>query len=300
MNRITVSLPPTERVRQRQLRKLSEKYPFVSKFTVGKSVLGRDIEGLKIGCTENAVLFAGAFHAQEWMTALLLLRFSELFCEALESGEPLAGMDCRKALLGRGIVIVPAVNPDGIEIALEGTAAALDLSGEVKRISGGDVSKWNANARGVDLNHNYNAGWHILRQLEISAGIDGPSPGKYGGAYPESEPETQAMVALCEKYQFRHILAFHSQGEEIYWKYGVRTPSKSSLMANVLATSCGYAVASPQGLASHGGFKDWFIEKYGRPGFTIEIGRGENPLPIEIFEDTVSRLCEMMTLAIVM
>lgn len=300
MNRIIGCVPPDYKTTSLCINRLCQKYPFVSNFDVGKSVLGRRIIGLKIGCCEDCVLFAGAFHAQEWLTSLLLLRFTELLCEALDCGGYIADVDCRKAFLGRGLIIVPTVNPDGVEIALGGSGAALDLENEVLRISSGDLSLWNANARGVDLNHNFNAGWHILRQLEISSGTDGPSPRRYGGSAPESEPETQSMVALCEKYSFRHILAFHSQGEEIYWKYGSHTPSRSALMANVLAASSGYSLASPEEIASHGGFKDWFIEHFGRPGFTIEIGKGQNPLPIETLDDTLQRLNEMMMLAIVM
>ena len=31
--------------------------------------------------------------------------------------------------------------------------------------------------------------------------------------------------------------------------------------------------------------KDWFIQTYRRPGFTIEVGTGENPLPLSQFEE---------------
>ena len=59
-------------------------------------------------------------------------------------------------------------------------------------------------------------------------------------------------------------------------------------------------MASPTGMASHGGFKDWFIESFGRPGFTIEIGRGENPLPISDFDEIYKKLAPALALALVM
>jgi g-D-glutamyl-meso-diaminopimelate peptidase len=31
------------------------------------------------------------------------------------------------------------------------------------------------------------------------------------------------------------------------------------------------------------GYKDWFIQDYKKPGYTIEVGKGINPLPIEQF-----------------
>lgn len=300
MNEIIKSGLPDFKNREGQIEQLCARYHFVSKIEVGFSVLGRQLTALRIGEPDNMVLLAGAFHGQEWINSSLLLSFAEELCRELDSGGMICGMDCRRALLGRGVMILPCVNPDGIEIALYGTEGAGDLAAEVERISSGDFSEWNANARGVDLNHNYNAGWHIVRQLERASGIDGPSPRRYGGEAPESEPETQAMVRLCEKYSFRSVYAFHSQGEEIYWHYGEHTPPKAALMAKVLAASSGYTAAEPEGMASHGGFKDWFIKKYHRPGFTIETGKGKNPLPISQLEEIYSRLRELLMLAVVM
>ena len=68
----------------------------------------------------------------------------------------------------------------------------------------------------------------------------------------------------------------------------------------MLAASCGYSLEEPAGLASHGGFKDWFIDTFARPGFTIEIGRGENPLPVEELEPIYARLLEMMLIAVLL
>ena len=246
------------------------------------------------------MLYAGAFHAQEWLTSLVLLRFVERLCQALDAGGDLAGMDCRKAFLGRGLVVIPCVNPDGVEIALTGAQAAGDLTDEVLRISSGDISSWNANARGVDINHNFDAGWHIVQQLERAMGIDGPAPRRYGGESPASEPETQAIVNLCGQVSFRSVLALHSQGEEIYWKYGEHTPHEAALMARVLAMASGYELKTPETISSHGGFKDWFIEKYCRPGFTVEMGKGQNPLPLTELDTIYDRLEEMLMLGVVM
>ncbi len=291
---------PDYEFRRRQLGRLCSRYRFASSVDAGFSVLGREINGILIGDASDAVLFAGAFHAQEWLTAALLLTFAERLCSSLQEGAMISGIDCCRAMLGRGIVILPCINPDGVEMALYGACAAGDLAEQAERICGGDFSRWNANARGVDINHNYNAGWHILRQLEQEEGITAPAPGHYGGTHPESEPETQATVNLCKRFGFRAVYAFHSQGEEIYWHYGAHTPKRSALMARVLASSSGYALAEPTGTASHGGFKDWFISQYHRPGFTIETGKGRNPLPLSDLEPIYAQLEEMLMLAAVM
>jgi len=37
--------------------------------------------------------------------------------------------------------------------------------------------------------------------------------------------------------------------------------------------------------SSFAGYKDWFIQQFRRPGYTIEVGTGENPLPLEQFDE---------------
>lgn len=299
MDDLLLSPPDAHTVRD-VLHRLQTRYPFLTIRILGYSVLGRPIYGLHLGEDREQVLFAGAFHGMEWLTCALLLQFTADFCFALDTGCELADIDVRRALRGRGLMIVPCVNPDGVEIALHGAGSALQLRADVLQLSGGDTSRWQANARGVDLNHNFDAGWHLLRQMERSAGISGPGPTQFGGESPESEPETRLLTTLCRSVPFRHILAFHSQGEEIYWHYGPDTPKRSALMARVLALTSGYRAASPEGLAAHGGFKDWFIHEFRRPGFTIEIGKGRNPLPLSDLPPLRYRLREMMTLAALM
>ena len=122
--------------------------------------------------------------------------------------------------------------------------------------------------------------------------------GKNCGDYPESEPETRALAELCRRIPFRHAVALHTQGEEIYWRYGDHTPPQSYLMAQVLGAVSGYAVADPSPTAAHGGFKDWFIDTFRRPAFTLELGRGQNPLPLREFESIYAKAREMLLLSL--
>lgn len=289
--------PPTCENLKRAIDSLLEEYSGLKVFPIGKSVLGRDIQALCIGNPMGATLFVGATHGLEWMTTLLLIKFCEMLLTGLKTGQKVSDIDVRKALKGRSLVIVPCLNPDGVEIALTGGQGALELAEEAADACGGDFSGWQANARGVDLNHNFNAGWCILREAEIKSGITGPAPTRYGGKHPNSEPETQSATTFCLTYQPRSLYSMHAQGEEIYWKYGCHTPARSRLMAQILAASSGYTATAPTGLASHGGLKDWFIDKFHRPGFTIEVGRGKNPLPIEDFDAIYRRIEEMLVIA---
>lgn len=273
---------------------LKNEYPFLVCHSVGKSVCGRDITAYSLGNYKNIVLFAGGFHAQEWLTSLILLRFLEKVCESLKTERKLSGVDIKSAFMTKGITIVPCVNPDGVEIALHGAESAGDFSGFVSDVSKGNLSEWNANARGVDINHNFDAGWQILREMESKNGIFGPSPRRYGGHAPHSEPETWSLVRFCERNNVDHAFAIHSQGEEIYWKYGENTPAESLTMANIFSVCSGYELVHNDGLASHGGFKDWFIDYFGRSAFTIEIGKGKNPLPVNELDEIYEKIEEML------
>ncbi len=273
---------------------LKNKYPFLVCHALGKSTCDRDITAYSLGNYKNIVLFAGGFHAQEWLTSLVLLRFLEKLCESLQQKKKLSGVDISASLFSKGITIVPAVNPDGIEIALHGAKSAGAFEGLVCDVSRCDLSDWNANARGVDINHNFDAGWQTLREMESAEGILGPSPRRYGGHAPHCEAETKALVRFCERNSIDHAFAIHSQGEEIYWSYGDNTPENSLTMANIFSVCSGYELVKNEGLASHGGFKDWFIECFGKSAFTIEIGKGKNPLPAEQLDEIYEKIEEML------
>lgn len=274
---------------------LAKKYPFLKAEKIGESLVGRDIHALFVGNMGNPTLYAGGFHALEWLTVSVLLKFTQRLCDAAYCDDALCDVDVTKTLATRGVIIVPCINPDGVEIVLSGAESAGKYSSTVLDISKGNLSDWNANARGVDINHNFDAGWEKLHGIELSQGISKPSPRRYGGAHPESEPETKALTELCRSYNIRKVMALHSQGEEIYWRFGNKTPRDSRAIGEILAKSSGYTLTSPdEEIASYGGFKDWFISEFARHGFTVEIGRGKNPLPIGQLNSIYEKIEEML------
>ena len=275
---------------------LCGRYPFLKRSTLGKSVLGKDLHLLTLGEGPEIVLYAGAFHGMERLTTMLLLFFTEQLCRTLEADGKIGGIAVRKAFYGRTLALMPLVNPDGCDIALKGLAGAGPQAATLFKQSGGELHRWNANARGIDLNHNFNAGFALQREQEQKEGYHQPGPTRYGGTRPESEPESTALADFCRTRNVVQTLAFHSQGEEIYWRYGDRMPPRSAALARLLAVSSGYTLSEPEGIASHGGFKDWFIEALDRPGFTIEIGKGQNPLPPGHLLPIYDRLEEMLML----
>ncbi len=280
--------------------KLLFEYGFLKRDIIGESRCKRPIDVLCVGNTRKQVLFAGAFHGMEWITSLILLKFLDELCFALKTGQSMYGINMGVMLDRRGLAVIPCVDPDGVDIQVNGAGSAGEYKQLVEKASKGNTRKWQANAAGVDINHNFAAKWNELKGLEIANGIKEPSPTRYGGEFPESEPESRAIASYCRTGNITHALAFHSQGEEIYWDFGDYRDKEALQMAEMMSNSSGYRIAEPTGLASGGGFKDWFEEKFKRPAFTIEVGMGENPLPIGNFDGIYRKIREMLVLAAVM
>lgn len=285
---------------QSAINALAEDYPFLQVETIGKSVMGKSIHALRIGRGYETVLFAAAFHGSEHITTNISLKFCERLCRAILTDSPLCEINVARALRGRSVVIIPRVNPDGCDISVLGEKGTGKAEFLIKRLCEGDYAHYNANARGVDINHNFSAGWHRLKAVERTCGINYPSSRRFGGYAPESEPETAALVGFCRRENVSHALALHTQGEVIYWNYGEHTPEKSKRMAEILASVSGYALDVPAAIATGGGFKDYFIEEYRRPAFTVELGLGENPLPEGSAFDIYEKAEEMLTIAAIM
>ncbi len=306
MDRIVGIEPPDHSRMNGWMEALSYEYDdFFDTVNVGKSLLDRRIHGILIGNSVSPALYCGGVHGREWITTLLLMRFAEELLYAYSRRRRMCDIDIYKLLNVKGVLIVPVLNPDGVEISINGAEQAgisPELSGETAELcmSREFSEKWKANARGVDINRNFDAAWDEMRSLAQASGITGPSLGGWTGEYPESEPETQAIVRLCRFMRFRHAIAFHSQGEEIYWNYRSFTPPKAHLMARILSVSSGYPLREPQESASSAGLKDWFMEKYHAPAFTVEIGSGECPIPLSHFRFLYSRLREMLVLGVAM
>lgn len=286
--------------RKKTIDSLAEKYKFIRMSIIGKSCGGKGIPALKIGSGDSYALIVAGIHGSERITSTVLLMYIENLCEAIRKDGYLCDIRVTKALRGRGVIFVPCLNPDGCDISLLGRKACGECADEIEAQCRGDFSHWNANLRGVDINHNFDAGWKELHKKEREFGIIGPAPTRFGGHKPHSEPETLALVELCKRQNIRHCMALHSQGEVIYWDYGRQTPAKACKMAEILASSSGYALDVPISIALGGGFKDWFIKEFSRPGFTVEIGSGKNPLPIEQAERIYRQIEEMLTLYIIM
>ena len=135
------------------------------------------------------------------------------------------------------------------------------------------------------MNLQFPAGWKNAKKIKYAQGFDKPAPRDFVGFGPLSEPESLAIYNFTLMHDFRLVIAFHTQGKEIYWNFQNINPPQGYKIGTKFAESSGYLLTDVPYNSSFAGYKDWFIQDYNRPGYTIEAGIGENPLPIEQFDE---------------
>lgn len=272
------------------LTRLQNVYPFIQTPSIGNSVLGNEIPEVLVGSGNKRVHYNGAFHANEWITTPVIMTFLNDYLLSLTNNVAIRGLQTFPLYQETLLSIVPMVNPDGVNLVLKGPPSIEPYQTKVVEYNNGntDFKSWKANINGVDLNDQFPAEW----EKEKARRRDSPGPRDYPGESPLSEQEAIAMAALTRKRDFQRVLAFHTQGKVIYWGFENLEPPESETIVKEFSRVSGYEPV--QTIDSYAGFKDWFIQDWRRPGFTVELGMGINPLPLsqfdEIYEDTLGIL----------
>jgi g-D-glutamyl-meso-diaminopimelate peptidase len=280
----------------KELRLLKRLYSSISTEVIGYSVLGQEIIAVKLGYGKREIHYNAAIHANEWITSALLMKFIHDCAYALEVVDGFHQCSDISTLFQRSTIwLVPMINPDGVDLVLEGIRKGHPFENELLEWNNhsSDFSGWKANIHGIDLNDQFPAHWE---QERIRRNILQPGPMNYSGKAPLSEPEAIAIANLTLQHSFELVLALHTQGEEIYWNYRGFEPPESAHIANKFAEASGYRAVKIND--SDAGYKDWFIQQFRRPGFTIEAGYGKNPLPIEQFENIYEKVSKILWLGI--
>lgn len=206
------------------------------KCVIGYSFKGKEIFAFHIGSPVGRQFISTyAIHGREWITAFLALKH------------------IKTGVKNVGGWIIPLVNPDGVAI------------------SESVCPMWKANARGVDLNCNFDADWGSGRLNTKKRGAENCI-----GDSPFSECETKALKDFTQKIRPFVTFSFHTKGEEIYWQYNGQGDGHG---AEILADVTGYKPVIIYGSA--GGYKDWCIQKLNIPAYTIECGSDSLTHPIK-------------------
>ncbi len=287
---VDTTRPITAAANERYLRELTKAYPFFRLEKLAVTAFGRGVFALTAGVGPRRVLYTAAHHANEWITALVLLKFAEELARAASENGELFGVNARTLLESTTISLVPLVDPDGVDLVAGVIAPASPQYRVAKQFSENYPeipfpAGWKANLLGVDLNLQYPAGWLQAREIKFSQGFVSPAPRDYVGRAPLNQAESRALADYTQRFDPALVLAYHTQGREIYWQFGEIAVPGARELGEEFARVSGYALADTPYNSSFAGFKDWFIQQFRRPGYTIEAGEGENPLPIAQFEE---------------
>lgn len=271
------------------------KYPFVGISNIGKSSAGREIPVLSLGSTGDFTLFMAGDDPSCRITTLMLLQFIAELSEKISAGQQMCGINIRKAMFGRGIAVLPLLNPDGYEIALRGESGCGHMAQKISRLCGGDFSKWRSNLRGVELSRNFFTGFEERRFEERKLHISGPHFAGFSGYRPESEPETVALADFCRNKNVRQLINLSWGGKTVMYSGNPIVPPRSVKMAEVMAAVSSFSVSPP--IANVGnGFGNWFTHEFSRPAITVKIGTGSAPSCTELTY-WYARLRELLTLS---
>ena len=287
---VRTDIPMTYELCEQTILKLVETYPFLRTEVLTETHFGRNIRTLVIGQGPRKVIYSAAHHANEWITTPLILKFVEELAEAIQNGGEIFGVDAKTLSDTATIYTVPMVDPDGVDLVTGAIAPGEEQYEMARRMAEYYPAipfpqGWKANLLGVDLNLQYPAGWLHAREIKFSQGFTRPGPRDYVGRAPLDQRESRVMAGYTEYIDPALVLAFHSQGKEIYWTFdGIEVPGARELGERFAQVS-GYTLTEPAEVSSYAGYKDWFIKVFRRPGYTIEVGSGTNPLPLEQFDE---------------
>ena len=299
---VNTAVPITAQSCEQMILDIVAAYPGCRTELLGRTAFQRPIRTLVLGNGPRTVLFSAAHHANEWITSLVLLKYAEELAKAAAEGGSFSGHPASEIWEAVTIHMVPMVNPDGVDLVV-GTIEEGDISYDLARRISEDFpavpfpSGWKANLLGTDLNLNYPAGWLMAREIKFSQGYTRPAPRDYVGRAPLNQLETQILATYTRQLSPDLVLAYHAQGKEIYWQFrNIEVPGAEEL-GRQMAQVSGYTLAQPEYASSFAGYKDWFIQEFRRPGYTIEVGQGENPLPLEQFPEIYRDNEPLMTVA---
>lgn len=261
------------------------RYPSLHGSVIARSILSQPIEAYFVGAGKRYVMLLAAHHALESITTNFAFAFIDYLLGNSEKGI-IKSVECKFLLSKYCFIVVPCVNPDGIDLRFSG-ASDTPLKERQLRMSGGDFSTWQANARGVDLNHNYDFGFGEYKAIEAERGIE-PGRSLYSGESAESEPETRGVANMVRTLSPIALVSLHTQGEEIY---AYPDTERVRRYAERLSSMTGYTVSLASGTAAYSGLSD-YSGSLGIPSFTIELGRGENPLDESKLPDIFKRIAD--------
>lgn len=237
----------------RDIKKMAKFYQDVMELSVlAKTADNNNVYCIRLGnaSAKKKILIQSAMHAREWLNSQLVMKMAERCCKYYYSGK-YNGKTYSKLFNKVCVYIVPMLNPDGVNISQYGLARikSPSLRKLVRRLGRGSYRRWKANARGVDLNRNFSAGFRKGNSRRTKRGREG-----YSGPHAFSERETKALVKLINQIKPKAVINYHEAGRVIYY-------TKYSSLTSLVRQKTGYRLIRESISGANGSFGDYLTRK---------------------------------------
>ena len=204
-------------------------------YSIGTSVQGRPMTAYQFGSGPSMVLYVGAMEGNEKNSMALLQKWI-----------PELDANPGKIPSYRTIVVIPAINPDGV------------------------AANSRLNANGIDLNRNFPANnW----QTQVTEPLANTVWTNDGGPNPLSEPESQALANFQVAHNPRLSLTMHSHGGIVEANDAgdsIDLGAKYASLAGYLAIPT-YSIGNFFNYTTTGAYEDWANDKLGQPVLEVEL-----------------------------
>jgi len=260
--------PYTSQRVQQNIAALTSTYPeLITSEVIGKSVMGRDITLVKLGTGERKAFIVAGMHSREGIGVTFTMRCIEEYANAFYSKSGKYGSYNVKDMLSEfTLYIVPLMNPDGLDVVNDNIDPLYNIPEDFNR------PKFKNNANGVNLNRNFPFHWGYSDNKN-AVNVTTPDALSYAGTHAGSEPETQAIMKLCQENEFEWLLDVHCRGNIIYYQDTENeVTAADNRLASRLARKCGFVLTDQSTLYEiSGGLENWFRSEFGKPGICIEL-----------------------------
>lgn len=277
---------------------LSKKYPHLIKMEVlGYSYDQKPIYVLRMSdniqlhdettyVSKQHFLIHSGLHARETYNPFVVMKIIEDYINDYYDEDYLKFVSMKEILKNNVIHFIPLSNPDGFDIVKRGVHSLNDknLKTYFKSIITGNYNRLKANARGVDLNRNFE-NFTLDKTMEMWVNDVGkkqrdavvrtqPSLDFFHGKNQGSEKETQILQNYFLRYDFRVYMSFHSMGRIVYGhtsRFGPQIQGLIEKYVKVATSTSGYGRASDLPQINSWGYEDRFVNaNTSKPLITIE------------------------------
>ena len=188
----------------------------VKRVPYGTSLNGLELVAYRVTAGANTsaegskpgVMFHGAQHAREWISAEVVRRGFQYFMDHKDD----AASGIPAILASTEVWFIPVLNPDGYDYTFQTRASRLWRKNLRDTNGNGTI----ASGDGIDTNRNFSEKW----RYDNEGASDSTTSDTYRGPTPESEPEVSSFHALMARIKPKLYVDYHSYANLVLYPVG--------------------------------------------------------------------------------